>query len=240
MMNRLLGVVAGLSLCCSLALAGDGDGCGAKAKDGATAKAGCCSKGDSAKCEGKGMPTMTYRVGDKETCCSQEAAKLAKDSKAETKYIVAGKTYADQGEAMTAYADALDGYMKDVMTVKYVVGDESLSCPMEAASLAKKNNGTVKYRLASATFDSQEKADKAAKAAKEAADKVSMKMMVGEKSFECPMSAADAAKASNGKVEYVIGDTKTCCDKTAKVELAKAKIKAAIAAIENTTKVAGA
>ncbi len=254
MLNRFLSAVAGLTLCCAVAVAQTSADKPAKCATGEKASASSCEKscgsskatascGDKSKaaCGGKalaGMPVMTYRVGDKECCCPKGAAQMAKTDKAEIKYVVAGKAFDDQGEAMTAYADALDKYMGQMMTVKYAVGDDCVACPMEAAELAKKSDGKIKYRLASMTFDSKEQAEKAAKAAREAADKVTMKALVDGKEVDC--SKAKACSDKNEKVEYAIGDTKTCCDKQAKVELAKAKIQAALAAIENATKVAGA
>lgn len=157
---------------------------------------------------------------------------------------------------MDAYAVLLDGYLASMTTVK-PAGEAKASCTAEqkaacttdqkASSGEKKACCTSgqnakadskdlagKYVLASYTFDCKEKAEKAAAAARAAADKVSMKMVVGEKSFECPMSAAECAKSDGKPVQYVVGEAKTGCNKTAKVELAKAKINAAAQAIEKT------
>ena len=65
--------------------------------------------------------------------------------------------------------------------------------------------------------------------------KVAMSWAVGEKSYQCPVSAGDVAKADGKKVEYVVGNTKTTCKVTASVELAKARVDAAILALEQVT-----
>jgi hypothetical protein len=105
-----------------------------------------------------------------------------------------------------------------------------------ADELAKKDGVPVRYRLATFTFNSQEDANKAAAAAKNAAQNVAMKMVVDGKDFQCPVSAREFATGANKPVEYAVGDAKTPCETTAKVELAKAKVRAAIDAISKLAK----
>jgi hypothetical protein len=211
------------------------------------AKAACCQKGDktasgggccsgaakSASCKSacesiaKDMPRMSYVVGDKTVCCPKEAEKLANGDTKAMKYKVADKTYDNAGAAYDALTAALDGYYGSLMTVKYAVGDQCVSCPTSAAALAKKEGKQVQYRVAAFTYSDQAKAEKALAGAKAAADKVTMQMRVGDKSYECPMSADGAAKANGGKVEYVVGEQKLCCPNMAKAALAQARIDAA-------------
>lgn len=217
------------------------------------AKAGgkCCQAGDkkgecSSTCsEGSKavavkMPKMSYKVGDKEVCCMSEASELAKGDKNKVQFVVAGKSYANQGEATDALATALDGFMNEVIAVKYAVGDSCVACPTAAKEMASKDNKKVQYRVASFTFEKQDDAEKAVKVAKEAAAKVEMKMMVGDKCYQCPMSAGDAAKKESKSVEYVVGEKKSCCDKEAKVMLAKARIDAAMKAMSEAPGIAKA
>lgn len=49
-----------------------------------------------------------------------------------------------------------------------------------------------------------------------------MVMMVGEKSYQCPMSADKAAKESHGKIVYLVGEKKYDCKDAATVALADA------------------
>lgn len=221
-MKMLIGSIAALALACSAYAGGEGCTQAAAAKDGAKA-ASCGEKKDGCAkaCSGKdAMPTMSYKVGDKSACCPNEAKTLAKGDEKAIKYVVAGKEYTDKAEAMKAYGTQLTDYVGTMTTVRFVVGDECVACPMAAGEMAKKSNKQVQFRVASATFDKKEDAEAAAKKAKEAADKVTMKMVADGKEVSC-----DQAKDAKG-VEYVIGDMKTCCESTAKVELAKAKIKA--------------
>lgn len=236
---------AGEGCCKSKAVAAAGEG---------QAKAGCCKAGESAakgccsaklaSADGKGacaskagascavacgsMPKMMYKVGDKTVCCPKEAADLVKGD-AKIEYVVADKTYTDKGEALVAYADVLDKHLAKITTVTYGVGDETMQCPMAAKDLASKMDKPVAYRVGTASFEDQAKADKAAKDAREAADKVKMVMTVDGKPVEgCPVDAKATACKESKKVEYAIGEVKTECDKTARVELAKAKITAAV------------
>lgn len=249
MMNRILGVVVSAAFCCSAwaqqcpaaqATGGKAATCQDKS---ATAKAeGDCSKscGDKAGCCAKDyakvLPAMKYKVGDKTVCCPDEAKQLAKGDAKLVKYVVGDKSFDDAGAANGELAKAINGYMTDAMTVRYSVGDQAMSCPMSAGELAKKEGKPMKYRLASYDFATEDAAKKAATVAKEASEKVTMKMMVGDNCVSCPTAAAELAKKENKKVEYVVGDTKTCCDAEAQVNLAKARAAAALAVLEKAAK----
>ncbi len=234
------------------AFAGDGPAC--QAKDGAKAEAKTCpaagggapschSGGEKAACGAndpsgccKGVPCMKYKVGDKTVCSADEAKTLAKGDAKAIKFVVDGKDYADQGEALTAYSTVLDKFMGDMMKVQYVVGDEVGCCANTAKSIATKSGKPVQYRVAAVTFEKQDQAEKALKAAQAAADKIAMKMVVGGETYACPMEAKTACDKSGKQIEYVIGETKTPCKVTAQVELLKAKISAARKAAEEATK----
>jgi hypothetical protein len=238
-------LVVGLCMAGSV-YAGDGDGC---QKAGGEVKS-CCAKDKGAAVaaakegcgKGAGMPVMSFKVGDKATCCPDEAAKLAKTDGKAIKYIVLDKEYAEQPEAMKALSTALSDHFQRITTVQFVVGDQCMQCPMSAMSVAQKNGKKVQYRVASFTFDEKEKADKAVAAAREAAAKISMKVLQDGKEVACNQAkscdptkscpAAGGSKSEAKPVEYVIGETKTCCPLTADVELQRAKILAALAALE--------
>lgn len=209
-------------------------GLAAENKSGCTAAKGegCGSGGECCQAKaGAKLPAISYKVGDKEFCCDKEAAEVAKASNATITYVVGGKTFAKQDEAMTAYADLLEKHLDGMLTVKFVVGDECVACPTSAQQLAKEKRAKVQYRLAAYDFESQEKADKAAGRAREAAEKVSIKMVVGDEAFQCPVSAKDASQKSGKPVEYAVGDCKSQCQTTARINLAKAKIDAASKAL---------
>lgn len=248
MMIRILGVVVSAAFCCSAwaqqcpaaqatAQSTDKASCNrTAAAEGDCAKscgdkAGCCAK-DYAKV----LPAMKYKVGSETVCCPDKAKDLAKGDAKAIKYVIGEKSFDDATTAKTELAKAIDGYMTDAMTIRYAVGDQCMSCPMSAGELAKKEGKPMKYRVASFDFASEDAAKKALTVAKEASDKVMMKMMVGETCVACPTSAAELAKKENKKVEYVVGDSKTCCDVEAKVNLARARAAAALAALDKASK----
>lgn len=218
----------------------------ALAQDSSATPKSCCAGGAEAKAvAGEGttcnkevvakacanMPAMTYKIGDKTTCCSHQADELAKGDAKAIKFVVAEKEYSDKTEALKAYNELLGGHLKEITTVKYAVGKECMACPVSAGEMAKKEGKKVEYRLASFNFAEKTSAEKAATVAKEAAEKVSIKVVVGERQFACPIEAGTVAKASGKPMEFVIGEVHTQCYDTAQVELAKARIEAALAAI---------
>lgn len=174
------------------------EGCtGAKTAGDKGCEKACGDKGKVAKgtCSG---PKVTYKVGDKETCCSKEAGELvAKAENASVRYVVDGKEFTDRGEAMQAYVAALEQHRDRMTQVRYAVGDQCFGCPNEAKSAADKAKGEVKYRVAGYNYATQEQAEKAAAAAKEA--------------------------ISGVKMLYVVDGKEYCCDKTAKTACDKSK-----------------
>lgn len=209
-------------------------GCSGEAVAAKDAKDGCGSA-----CTMKGvdveaaMPVITYKVGDETTTCACSAKAMAEKAHKDIVFVVAGKDYSDKPAAMAAYGDALDGYLKDLTTVKYAVGDSVGCCSKSADEMAKKSGKQVVYRLASFSFEKSCDAEKAAKLASEAAEKVHMEMVVDGKTYECPMEAKTASASCHKGITYKVGETTTECDKTAHVELAKARCAAALAAIRD-------
>lgn len=199
------------------------------------AKTACCAGGSKsvackAACDeiAKDMPKMSFIVGDTKVACPKEAESMAKADGKALKYVVADKTYDAAPAAYDALAAELDAYFNKMMTVQYAVGEAKVSCPQSADALAKKDGKPVHYRLASFDFADKVKAEKAAAEAKAAAEKITMKMVVGEKTYACPQSAESAAKSCSGKVEYVVGEQKLCCPNMARVAVAQARIETAV------------
>ncbi len=188
-------------------------GCSTKAKSANLAKA----------CSISARPKMSYKVGDKSTCCSEEARKLAAKG-GDLKFVVVGKEYDDRMAATKALATELNGYLSSLTNVKTVAATEAKVCPLSGKTM--KEGKAASFQLASYNFCCPKTADKVATKAREAADKVTMKMVVGGKEYTCATSAKTACKEGD-KVEYVVGEKKMCCDVMASVELANAKIDAA-------------
>ncbi|MBK8913560.1 MAG: hypothetical protein IPM64_02995 [Phycisphaerales bacterium] len=233
------------------AFAGDDAGCTAKA----AAKSGECAKKCAvakASCEVKGkkveydIPAMTYQVGETSTQCEKAALEAAKGDEKAVKFVVAGKNYDTKTEAMDAYAAALDSYLNSqVLTVRYAVGDECVPCPATAKEMAAKSEKKLTYRVASFTFDSQEKADAALAAAKKAVNGGCCAKGEGAAKGCCAKKGqtASASDSKGEKKECTAGEGATvakasdekkigCCEKACgKVDVARGKIDAAIRAL---------
>lgn len=198
----------------------------------ATAAKSCCQDAQALK-----VPAMSYKVGDKVVGCPVEAEKLAKESKATVKFVVGDETFADKTEANVAYTKELNSFVESATsTLKYSVGDECVACPVTAGEMAKKSGSPMRYRVATVDFKTEAEAKKVMAAAKEAADKVEMKIMVGEKCMSCPDSAAEAARKENKKVEYVVGESRTGCNIEARMNLAHARAEAVVAVLTKAAK----
>lgn len=249
MLNRFMVGAVAAAFCCSVAVAQQ---CPAAKADGATAsaqdkhgtakaegdcakscgdKAGCCSKSYAAM-----LPAMKYKVADATVECPDKAKELAKGDAKAIKFVVGDKSFDELGAAEKELTSAYESFTTEATTVKYAVGDKCVSCPMSAGELAKKENKKMEYRLAAYNFASEEAAKKAIASAKEAAGKVEMKMVVGDKCVACPVEAKELATKEHKKVEYVVGESKTCCDVEAKMNLAKARALATLAALEKASK----
>lgn len=208
----------------------DSKSCCPSDKSACAGEAKCA--GDMARIKGLGLPEMTYLVKDQRMSCPKSAEALAQSESATIKYVVGDKVYEDKGAAVAAHADALDAFLGEMLTVKYAVGDDCVGCPNAAKAMAKAKGAEVGYRVASFTFADRETAEKAVKLARAAADKVEMKVMVGDQAYHCATEAGEVAKKQGKGIDYCVGETKTACKSTAKLELAKARIEAALAACE--------
>lgn len=197
------------------------DEAAAAAESAKDAPAKCCSEGgDCAKC-GTGecpmsvamdqLPKMTFMVGTEETCCSASAQQLAKDKKEAVKFVVAGKTYESEGEAMTALADATDEFV------------DNFAAPHTCQVSGKTS-------LAGQEMDCAKSAEKVANAMRDAMKTIAISYKVGEKTCSCPNEAKTLAKEAGTEPEFVVGTETTHCPIDARIKLAHAKFKAALEA----------
>lgn len=186
----------------------------ANAQEAAQEKTECQGQCPIAKAMGE-LPKMTYKVGEEMTCCSESAAALAKKSEMPVHFVVGEKTYEAKEAAFTALVEQTETFVNDFITpckcetsgVTKIAG-KSCNCPVEAGNTAE--------------------------LVKAAANKVQMTYAVGEETCNCPMKAAEMAKASGAKKEFVVAGEKTCCEMTARLNLARAKYKAAVEALAAT------
>ncbi|MCH7839842.1 MAG: hypothetical protein IID38_06370 [Planctomycetes bacterium] len=176
------------------------------------------------------LPSMQYKVGDEVTGCSKSAGKMAKANGGKMQYVVSEQVFTDEGEAVVKLASLLESEIASLTTIQYAVGGECVQCPLRAKDLAKKSDSKIAYRVAGIDFDSREKAQKAVEAVKAALTSVKMTYKVGDQSFCCDKMAGAKAKETSSKLVYVVGDEETGCSQSAKLKLAKHKIRTIVAA----------
>jgi hypothetical protein len=178
------------------------------------------AKKPTAECQGEcpitkamgQLPKMTYKVGTESTCCSESAAALAKKSSEPIHYVVGKQTFETKDKAMASLVETTEAYVSTFIT----------PCKCDVSGSTK---------IAGKACNCPVEAGKTAELVKAAASKVSMSYVVGEKSCNCPKEAAALAKNSKAKTEFVVAGEKTCCEMTARLNLAHAKYKAAVEAL---------
>lgn len=103
---------------------------------------------------------------------------------------------------------------------------ESFACvSKDEFAKAIKTDG-AKFIVLARNFDSYDDAVKARAAAMDAMKVVKMTYVVEGKEVDCSSKVCPMAKKA-GKVEYVIGETKTHCEVSARISMAKAQFDAA-------------
>ena len=162
------------------------------------------------------LPKMTYKVGEESTCCSESAATLAKKHSLPVHFVVAEKSYEDKMAAYTALVETTESFVNKFIT----------PCKCEVSG---------KTSIAGKSCDCEVMSGKYAAQVKTAVDAVKMTYKVGDESCGCPNQAAAMAKAKGAKTEYVVGKECTSCELTARMNLAHAKYKAAVAAINSAS-----
>lgn len=179
------------------------------------------------------MPRMAYLVGDKETCCPEEAAELASHcDTTKVQYRVNQVAYTDQAEAGKAYAAELERYLDRMTRVSFVVGDECSACPLQAEQLAQSTGQPLKYKVGNTVFDSAEKAIRASALAYGRAQQVKMSYAVDGRETACSETFASAKSCGTTKASYLVAGKETQCDVEAACLLVTARIEAALAAAQ--------
>ena len=201
----------GAKKCCKDKTCEKGKDC----KDGVCPSSSC----DSAKFASamKALPKMTYLVGTESTCCNESAASLASKLNAPIQYVVGEETFASKPEAMDTLISTTEKMVEAFVTPStcHVSGTTSIAgtkCPCSV------------------------KAGEIAKQVSKATQLVSLTYVVGEESCNCPNKAAALAKQAGSEVTYVVGNEETCCNKTARLNLARAKYFAAVKAAAKFSK----
>jgi len=215
------------------------------------AKAGApCAKSGGAPCHAKGttvvsgeshgdnridavlarLPKITYRVGDEATCCEKTAAMIAEKSGKPIQYVLGEEVLDSHCAAEVKLASLLEQELESIAAMRFAVGDETVGCPVTAKELAKKNGGTMAYRVGGVDFNSEEQAGKAVQLVTDAVDGVKMSYRVDGQSFCCDKMAGMKAKETGKPMTFVVGSEETDCDKHARLILMQTKIRAAVEA----------
>jgi len=209
---------AGAASCCS---ASGGSCCAASesassgCKEGAGCSATLAAQGEK-KCPidlAMGLlPKISYAVGEEKTCCPKAAGELAKKSGAEIHFVVAGKTYDKEADAKLALAEATEKFVSDFVKPK--------KCSV---------SGTT--TVAGKKIECEKAAAHTAKVVQAAVDNVKLAYLVGDKECHCPIEAKEVAEKTGKQTIYIVGKEKTSCSVTARLNLARAKYRAAVEAL---------
>lgn len=199
-----------------------------KTCDGSSCEAGggCCSeKASAVVAEGDAtegvcpvtlamseLPTMVYAVGEQKVCCEKMAGELAKKESDSVHYVVAEKAYDTKPEAMKALVEKTETMVNAYVAPKKcsesgntTIAGKTCSCPVETAARVEAVESAVKT--------------------------VSMKFVVDGQEAACGNCAAARSKETGKPVEYVVAGESTTCEMTARLNLARAKYKAAVEAV---------
>jgi hypothetical protein len=158
------------------------------------------------------LPKMTYAVGSEKVCCGELAEKLAGEHNAPVRYVVADQEYQCKQAATAALVEQTESFVA-------------------AFTSAKRCEASGTVFVAGTSTSCQAQAEQRATAVKSAVEKVTMCYSVGGEQATCPNAAETKAKEKNVPVEYHVGDQKTTCHMTARLNLARAKYQAAVSAI---------
>lgn len=218
--NLILAAVACVAMQ-NVSIAQDGSGekvMAEKSMEAGTAEATCCSK-DGEGCKScpieqamAGLPEMSYEVAGESTCCSKSAASLAESKSAPIHYVVGDDKFETKQAAYTSLIEQTEAMVNEFVT----------PCKCEVS-------GTT--TIAGTKCNCPVKAGETAELVKTAVEGVQLSYAVGDEMCNCPTKAAEMAKSGGVEKMFVVSGEKTSCEMTARLNLARAKYKAAVAAV---------
>lgn len=183
--------------------------CKCESKEGCHCKTAC--DGCSLKSAMASLPTISYMVDGEKVCCSASAAAMAEAKSTEVEYVVGDEKFPTKNEAFVSLVEQTEAAVEEFTTPckceasgKTKIAGESCDCPVMAGAMAAK--------------------------VKSAIQQVSMTYAVGDETCSCPNKAKSMAEAAGTKPAFVVDGEKTDCEMTARLNLARAKFKAAVLA----------
>ncbi len=164
------------------------------------------------------LPSVKYRVGDADTCCSKAAAAMLTSAgpNAKMTYVVGEEAFDTEAAANVKLASLLEKQLADMQSMQFAAGSDCGRCPAHAKEVAAKTNSKIAYRVGGVDFAEQAQAEKALKLICEAASTVSMTCKAEGKAVDCKDGA---------NVTYVVGDSETNSKDTATLLTLQAKIR---------------
>ena len=159
------------------------------------------------------LPKLVYRIGDETTTSPVQAGRIARKTKHKVKFAVQDKVFQEETEAFAALVDMTEKFVGDFakpqkcdVSGSTIVAGKSLCCEVAAGQVAN--------------------------LVKKAMDDVKVTYLVGKESVCCPDAAKALAKKSGEKVvQLVAGQKCGGCSTTTRLNLARAKYKAAVEAL---------
>ncbi len=164
------------------------------------------------------LPKLSYMVGTKSLCCEESAKATAAETSAKVKYVVGTEKFESSEKAFASLVTQTEKFVSTFATPSTcsvsgltTVAGESMTCSVAASEVASK--------------------------VKKAMDSVAISYKVGDKTCNCPVEAKTLAAAKKAKTLFVVEKEETECEQTARLNLARAKCKAALLAMAPAAKV---
>ena len=157
------------------------------------------------------LPKLSYMVGTKSLCCEESAKAAAAQTAAKVEYVVGTEKFDCPDKAFASlvttekFVSAFATPSTCSVSGTTTIAGECLTCSVAAGAVATK--------------------------VKKAMDSVAISYKVGDKSCSCPVEAKALATAKSAKTLFVVGTDETECEQTARLNLARAKYKAALLAM---------
>ena len=165
----------------------------------------------------KNFPKITYAVGKETTCCEKSANKLALEQSAPIVYLVEKEKFEDANEAKLALVTATEAFVVNFanphvckVSGTTTIAGQKTECSKTAAKLTVLVTSAMKN--------------------------VRLTYAVGDEACDCPHAAASLAKSSGKPKLFVVGEEKTECEVTARLNLALAQYRAMVKAIVEAEK----
>jgi hypothetical protein len=158
------------------------------------------------------LPKLAYMVGEQTLCCEESAKAVAASTKSKLIYAVGKEKFESSDKAFASLVEQTEKFVANFATPS--------TC---------KESGTT--TVAGECVECSVKAGEIAAKVKKAMDTVAISYKVGDKTCSCPVEAKTLAAEKKVKTFFVVDKEETECEQTARLNLARAKYKAALMAL---------